>query len=118
MLFAEDLLDLARDIADMDADNPRQASLRRAVSTAYYALFHLLISEATSNWRQVELRPALGRIFEHGKMKNASSNRAQTLNAKRDIEKDTSRSSRAGRCGQSAGSCGRLPAGSSTKRGC
>jgi uncharacterized protein (UPF0332 family) len=81
MLFAEDLLDLARDIADMDADNPRQASLRRAVSTAYYALFHLLISEATSNWRQVELRPALGRIFEHGKMKNASSNRAQTLNA-------------------------------------
>jgi len=28
--------------------NPKQASLRRAVSTAYYALFHLLIDEAVS----------------------------------------------------------------------
>ena len=27
---------------------PRQASLRRAVSTSYYALFHLLICEATA----------------------------------------------------------------------
>lgn len=65
----------------MDADRPRQASLRRAVSTACYALFHLLVSEATSNWSRVEFRSALGRIFEHGKMKNASSNRASELNA-------------------------------------
>jgi hypothetical protein len=48
----------------------RQASLRRAVSTAYYARFHLLISEATLNWRRVEYRNALARVFEHGKMKN------------------------------------------------
>ena len=58
----------------MDPEEPRQAGLRRAVSTAYYSLFHLLISEATSNWSRAEQRPALGRIFEHGKMKNASTN--------------------------------------------
>ncbi len=80
MPFAEDLLDVARGLADMDAGFPRQASLRRAVSTAYYALFHLLISEATLNWSQVELRSVLARIFEHGKMKNASENRLSTLN--------------------------------------
>jgi hypothetical protein len=28
----------------------KQASLRRAVSTAYYALFHLLIDEAVGKW--------------------------------------------------------------------
>jgi uncharacterized protein (UPF0332 family) len=79
MPYAEDLLDVARGIADMDVESPRQASLRRAVSTAYYALFHLLISEATSNWNRVELRPALGRIFEHGKMKKASEVRVSAL---------------------------------------
>ena len=49
-----------------------QASLRRAVSTAYYALFHLLISEATLNWKQSRQRPVLARHFEHGKMKSAA----------------------------------------------
>jgi hypothetical protein len=41
------------------------------VSTAYYALFHFVIAEATSNWGQSELRPLLGKVFEHGKMKQA-----------------------------------------------
>ena len=36
------LLDLAKQIAQLDGGKPRQASLRRAVSTAYYALFHAL----------------------------------------------------------------------------
>jgi hypothetical protein len=71
MPFADDLLDLAGRIASLDGENPQQASLRRAVSTAYYALFHLMIAEATANWSQPELRPLLGRIFEHGKMKQA-----------------------------------------------
>jgi hypothetical protein len=30
------------------------------------------VSEAALNWSRVELRPALGRIFEHGNMKAAS----------------------------------------------
>jgi hypothetical protein len=49
-----------------------QASLRRAVSTAYYAVFHLLIAEATSNWSNRDLRTALGRAYDHGPMKQAS----------------------------------------------
>jgi len=73
MAFADELLDLARRIAALDGENPQQASLRRAISTAYYALFHLVIGEATANWSQSELRPLLGRVFEHGKMKQACS---------------------------------------------
>ncbi len=49
-----------------------QATLRRAVSTAYYAVFHLLIAEATSNWIHSSLRASLGRAYDHGPMKQAS----------------------------------------------
>jgi hypothetical protein len=52
---------------------PRQASLRRAISTAYYALFNLLIREAASNWKNDAQRMRLARSFEHGKMKVANS---------------------------------------------
>jgi hypothetical protein len=52
--------------------NPTQADLRRAVSSAYYALFHLLISETVMHWRLDETRNALGRMFDHGTMANAS----------------------------------------------
>ena len=61
-----ELLELAKHLANGN-ETHRQASLRRAVSTAYYALFHLLVSETTLNWKPVETRAALGRLFEHGK---------------------------------------------------
>ena len=79
MAYADDLLDLAKVLAKMEPAN--QATLRRAVSTAYYALFHLLISAASLNWARIELRSALSRIFEHGKMKNASKRAVDDLNA-------------------------------------
>ncbi|HTW64090.1 MAG TPA: hypothetical protein VME17_05715 [Bryobacteraceae bacterium] len=72
MAFPEDLLELAQQIADLHPATAHQASLRRAVSTAYYALFHLLITEATANWARPELRATLGRCFDHGPMKTAS----------------------------------------------
>lgn len=50
MSFADDLLTQAYHLANKERKNPKQASLRRAVSTAYYALFHLLIDEAVGNW--------------------------------------------------------------------
>ena len=40
-----------------------------AVSTAYYALFHLLIDEAVGNWSVIRQRSILARMFDHGKMK-------------------------------------------------
>lgn len=38
----EDFLILAEELAGRDGGRPRQASLRRAVATAYYAVFHAL----------------------------------------------------------------------------
>jgi hypothetical protein len=53
--------------------------LRRAVSSAYYALFHLLIDEAVAKWKIASQRKQLARIFEHARM-NAASDRL--LNAR------------------------------------
>ena len=50
MSFADDLLEQSYHLLNKDGENPKEASLRRAVSTAYYALFHLLIDEAVGNW--------------------------------------------------------------------
>jgi hypothetical protein len=81
--YPDDLLELAQHLASLEPTNPRQACLRRSVSTAYYALFHLLISEATSNWIRPELSSALplGRLFGHGKMKSASKEKRSELEA-------------------------------------
>ena len=72
MAFAEDLLEQAYPLARRERTKPRQASLRRAISTAYYALFHLLIREAAGNWKGIDRRARLARSFEHGKMRRAS----------------------------------------------
>ena len=72
MAFPDDLLEQATHLAQRDRNRPKQASLRRAVSTAYYALFHLLISETVAYWKLKGQRPVLARAFEHGKMRNAS----------------------------------------------
>jgi uncharacterized protein (UPF0332 family) len=70
--FAEDLLEQARHLARREKRRPKQASLRRAVSTAYYSLFHLLIAEAVANWKRSDQRAALARVLDHGRMRSAS----------------------------------------------
>ena|SRR5437667_334130 len=72
MAYADDLLEQAHHLATREKLKPRQASLRRAVSTAYYSLFHLLVEEAVSNWKRVDQRADLARVFEHNRMKAAS----------------------------------------------
>lgn len=69
MAFAEDLLEQAYHRANLESGDPKQASLRWAVSTAYYALFHLPIDEAVGNWGVARQRSILARTFDHGKMK-------------------------------------------------
>ena len=81
MSRADDLLQLAEELSNLHEPNHRQVDLSRAVSTAYYALFHLLISEATANWMEDRLRPILGRIFEHAKMKSACEAKISELNS-------------------------------------
>jgi uncharacterized protein (UPF0332 family) len=68
MPFASDLLEQFRHLANRERKKPKQASLRRAVSTAYYALFHLLTSEAAKNWKRPAERNTLARMFDHGPM--------------------------------------------------
>ncbi len=70
MAYHDDLLTHALEL--VHTSPPTQLTLRRAVSSAYYAVFHLLISEATLNWANVSLRAALGRAYDHGVMKTAS----------------------------------------------
>lgn len=71
MAFAEDLLKQAFLLLNKESKNPTQASLRRSVSTACYALFHLLIQEASANWSRADTRDYLARAFEHRTMKQA-----------------------------------------------
>lgn len=73
----DDLLNIADDLAGQDGPGrPRQAYLRRSLSTSYYAVFHALaklcadeligVTRAKTNpWRQVY------RALEHGLAKNA-----------------------------------------------
>jgi hypothetical protein len=68
--FADDLLEQAYHLANRESGEPKQASLRRAVSTAYYALFHLLIDEAVGHWGIARQRSILARTFDHGRMKH------------------------------------------------
>jgi hypothetical protein len=51
---------------------PTEMLLRRTVSAAYYAVFHLLIFESTQHWGNPALRAALGRAYDHGLMRTTS----------------------------------------------
>lgn len=68
-----DLRHQARHLATREPKRPRQASLRRAISTAYYALFHQLTYDASrfmiSGTNRDALRQCLGRAFAHQIMK-------------------------------------------------
>lgn len=72
MVYHDDLLDQAFDLATRNPVSPTQADLRRAVSGAYYALFHLLINDAVLLWQLERSRMALSRNFDHGFMVTAS----------------------------------------------
>lgn len=76
MTIHQDLLRQSRHLAQLDSRRPRQANLRRAVSSAYYALFHYLIDEACrmmigTEAAQSPYRQVIARGFDHGTMKQA-----------------------------------------------
>lgn len=77
MSLHEDLRQQARHLATIDPRRPKQANLRRALSTAYYALFHLLVDEATRRALGQAIgvrdhRAVLARGFEHTRMAEVS----------------------------------------------
>ena len=73
MTLPADLLKQAGFLVGREPKRPSQASLRRAVSASYYALFHLLVGEATrlmfSGRGRATLRPIVARAFRHSTMK-------------------------------------------------
>lgn len=73
MSLHSELLKQARFLAQKEPKKPTQASLRRSVSASYYALFHLLVDEATklmlSGHARGPLRDCLSRAFHHAAMK-------------------------------------------------
>jgi hypothetical protein len=74
MAYHDDLIQQAIFLSELGVPNePKQVDLRRAVSAAYYGLFHLLTSEAAQNWRHVSQRDRFVRLFDHGRMKACSS---------------------------------------------
>lgn len=81
MAYPEDLLEQAHHLAKREPKRPRQASLRRAISSAYYALFHLVIAETVKNWKRPQERFTLARMFDHGAMGKACTKRRDDLRA-------------------------------------
>lgn len=74
--LSHDLKTQARQLATHEPKRPKQASLRRAVSAAYYSLFHLLTEEAAQlllKDRDIKpLQQLMQRTFSHGAMKTAA----------------------------------------------
>ncbi|MBC7807158.1 MAG: hypothetical protein H7145_13530, partial [Akkermansiaceae bacterium] len=73
MKFGDDLLAQSKLLARYEVRRPRQATLRRAVSTAYYAVFHLLTEESArfliAGDAKRALRQQVQRAFDHGAMR-------------------------------------------------
>ena len=73
MGLAQDLLQQANHLAIYEGGNHSQAALRRSVSTAYYALFHLLAEDSGQRWRGSNAAvTGLERAMNHGPMKTTS----------------------------------------------
>ncbi len=75
MSLAEELLEQARFLASLDPHSPKQANLRRAVSAAYYAVFHLLAQDVAAQVTPigpVGLRERTQRALLHNSMYKAA----------------------------------------------
>lgn len=79
MTLADGLISHSRMLLVLDPRRPKQVNLRRAVSSAYYALFHLLVQDAAMQFARMlgcgedaALIARLGRTFRHAAMKDVS----------------------------------------------
>jgi hypothetical protein len=66
--LADELLEDAHFLADKGVTEQRRTLMRRSISTAYYAAFHLFIEDFVEHWEFPDQRARLGRMFGHGKM--------------------------------------------------
>ena len=73
-----DLIETARSLTALSTRRPAQANLRRAVSTAYYAVFHCLaatVADTLMGKRRSEAWHQVYRSPEHGGARSACRNR-------------------------------------------
>ena len=71
---SRDLMEAARALTESGCGRPTQARLRRAVSTAYYAMFHCLAASAADLFIGRTRGPAWHRAYralEHGRARSA-----------------------------------------------
>jgi hypothetical protein len=78
----EELLEQAKFLLTLP---PNQANLRRAVSTAYYSLFHLLIRATALKWTEPAHQARIARIFEHERMKRVSGATIKSMAAEKGV---------------------------------
>ncbi len=73
MSLASDLLDQASILTELDRMKPKQASLRRAISAAYYSIFHLLVDDGARRiTTNTTLQPYVARSFQHTSVKDSA----------------------------------------------
>ena len=73
----QDLIETARGLTELSARRPSQANLRRALSTAYYAVFHCLaatVADALMGKRRGDAWHQAYRALEHGSARRACQN--------------------------------------------
>lgn len=85
MALSSDFLDVAIRLCDRQS-RPSPGMLRRAVSSAYYALFHLLVEAAVENWAFEPARPAQARIFDHGPMSKSCEQQANEIKKRKQTQ--------------------------------
>ena len=69
-----DLIEAARVLTESGPGRPTQARLRRAVSTAYYAMFHCLAATAADLFIGRQRTPAWHRVYralDHGRARSS-----------------------------------------------
>jgi uncharacterized protein (UPF0332 family) len=84
--LADQLVNLAARLLDDEIGKRDQAVMRRAISTAYYAVFHRLCelcADALGKSESPRAYVAIYRLLDHGPVKN-------TLSQMKDLEKDLS----------------------------
>jgi hypothetical protein len=69
---ADDLLEDARHLAARGDAEKRKSCMRRAISTAYDAVFHLLVEDFVEHREFQDQRARIGRMFNHQKMRDAA----------------------------------------------
>ena len=72
MSLAQDLLLLAGHLARREPRRPKQASLRRALSTCYYALFWLLAQDCARLLLPRHVRDAAQRMLDHAALRRTA----------------------------------------------